>query len=99
MILMKAVLYIVPAHREPFLQALSVFVSASRNDAGCISFDTLTAVDNPNQIVVLAAWQDKPSLDQHEASAHVAAFKKAIRPLLAAKDPTVLYQIESVDML
>jgi quinol monooxygenase YgiN len=61
---------------------------------GCISFDTLEDVTHPNTFVVLGEWNDEVSLDQHEQSEHVAAFKANAGSMIAARQPARVYIIQ-----
>lgn len=61
---------------EDFILLAKQLVRNTReNDAGCIRYELLQDVKNPQILTILEEWADQDSLDKHGASKH---FKEAI---------------------
>lgn len=96
MILLKAQFTIAAEYRAAFLAQMRELGLASLAEDGCLSFACYEAVDEPDTFIVLQEWRDHPSLDRHEQSAHVAAFKAVAGAMIAARQPTKVYDVSHV---
>lgn len=56
---------------EEFIVLAEKLVQATRkNDAGCIRYELLQEVENPQILTMLEEWEDQEALNQHAASRH-----------------------------
>jgi len=67
-----------PAERWPeALPAMEAMILASRAEAGCIDYVYAADLLDPGLVHVKERWADRPSLDAHFRSAHIAAWRAA----------------------
>ncbi|MDO9630321.1 MAG: putative quinol monooxygenase [Humidesulfovibrio sp.] len=72
----------------PELAALAAVVGATRTEPGCLEYVAHTSATDPHKVLFYERWQDQGALDAHNQTAHLAAFRAAVGPRLAA--PTTL---------
>ncbi len=96
MILIKAQMTVAAHARERFLQAMGIFVQASRAEPGCLGFTCYEDIATPNTFTVLEEWEDRASFERHEAAEHLAAFKTQIGSMIVSREATRVYMIDKV---
>ena len=69
---------------EADLLALAAVVGATRQEPGCQEYVAHTGATDPHKVLFYERWQDQTALDAHNATAHLAAFRAAVGPRLAA---------------
>lgn len=87
MILINVKYQVKPEHADTFLQDVQWFTEATRAEKGNIFFDWFRSVDDPNEFVLLEAFQDDAA-EPHVNSDH---FKRACKEM-----PTYLVQTPQV---
>ena len=55
---------------EEFLKLASVLVEESRKEEGCVSYNLLQDVSNPQTLIMVEEWESAKILKTHIASAH-----------------------------
>ena len=55
---------------EEFLKLASVLVEESRKETGCVSYNLLQDVSNPQTLIMVEEWESAKILKTHIASAH-----------------------------
>lgn len=55
---------------EEFLKLASVLVEESRKEEGCVSYNLLQDVSNPQTLIMVEEWESAGILKTHMASAH-----------------------------
>ena len=55
---------------EEFLKLASVLVEESRKEAGCVRYNLLQDVSNPQTLIMVEEWESAKILKTHMASAH-----------------------------
>lgn len=55
---------------EEFLKLASVLVEESRKEEGCVSYNLLQDVSNPQTLIMVEEWASAKILKTHMASAH-----------------------------
>ena len=55
---------------EEFLKLASILVEESRKEAGCVSYNLLQDVSNPQTLIMVEEWESAGILKTHMASAH-----------------------------
>lgn len=56
-------------------------VVASRNDAGCISYDMFESITTPGEYIILETWQNDSLLDIHSHAPHFEKYVPQLRTL------------------
>jgi quinol monooxygenase YgiN len=74
-----------PEHRETLMNAVKTCVAATLKEKGCISYDCLTSITQPNRFVFVERWESQEDLDAHGKSAHVQEWRALSRPLWVGK--------------
>jgi quinol monooxygenase YgiN len=55
---------------EDFLKLANVLVEESRKETGCVSYNLLQDVSNPQTLIMVEEWESAKILKTHMASAH-----------------------------
>jgi quinol monooxygenase YgiN len=76
-------------HAHP---AMKRMVEASRAEAGCLAYSYAVDILDSGLIHVIEAWSDRPSLDRHFASAHIAEWRSHGPSLGIADRKLTLYE-------
>ncbi|MBU6246020.1 MAG: antibiotic biosynthesis monooxygenase [Actinomycetales bacterium] len=74
---------------------LRAAIEPTRREAGCIRYDLLTDNEVPGHFVFVEEWADDAALAEHLGTAHIAALRSAIEPMLAG--PATLHRMRLVD--
>ena len=75
MLLIVGTIRLPPANLERARPAMKQMVEASRAEAGCLAYSYAVDILDSALIHIIEAWSDRPSLDRHFASAHIAAWR------------------------
>jgi len=67
-----------PGQEALIAEALSELAGPSREEAGCILYDTCRVKDDPTKLLVLEEWHSQATLDEHMATPHFKAFVEKI---------------------
>jgi quinol monooxygenase YgiN len=71
MLKVVAINYIKAEKLEAFIQLGKELVQKTRQlDKGCIHYELLQDVKNPQQLTMLEEWEDQESLDKHMQTKH-----------------------------
>jgi Uncharacterized conserved protein len=65
---------------EFIILAKQLVLDTRENDAGCIQYDLLQDLKNPQFLTILEEWEDQEALNKHGASKH---FKEAVAQFAA----------------
>lgn len=84
----------IPADRvDAARPAMAAMITATRAEPGCFEYAfALDAVD-PGLIRVSERWADRAALDAHAASAHMGAWRAALRDIGVLGRDLALYDI------
>ena len=69
--------------------------SASREEAGCISYRLYEDVERTNEFVFVEEWESRDALQQHFATEHVGEFMRAIPATIVAPPDVKFHTIAS----
>jgi quinol monooxygenase YgiN len=72
----------VPSYTGQVRNLMRDLAKASRKDPGHIRMELLQRVGQPDQFVILEAWQDKEAQAAHAEAAHTKQFRDKLQPLL-----------------
>lgn len=62
-----------PGSEDEVRSALSALAAASREEAGCISYDLFESAGAPGTFVTVEIWVDQQALQAHATSPHFTA--------------------------
>lgn len=82
---------------ETYKAAARPCVEATRRESGCLSYDLNQDLETPHKFVFVERWQDRASLGAHFETAHLAAFAKAVGPLITHKKVEIIHP-EQIEM-
>jgi quinol monooxygenase YgiN len=79
-----------PEYSEEWLDRISEFTQATRQESGNLWFEWSRSVENPNQFVLIEGFRDADAGAEHVNSEH---FKEAIAqaPSMLVNTPRILY--------
>jgi quinol monooxygenase YgiN len=69
--------------------------SASREEAGCISYRLYEDIERTNEFVFVEEWESRDALQQHFATEHVGEFMRAIPATIVAPPDVKFHTIAS----
>ena len=99
MIAIRANIHIKRSDRVRFLAALQDFIPAVRKEPGCLFFVVSEDTREANRFYVIGEFEAQTALDAHEDAAHTGAFRSLITPLIASREPTLVFTISKVEPL
>ena len=67
------------------LEAAMALTAASRNDAGCVAYDTLESATRPDVFMICETWTDEASLQHHMQAPHFQQYVPMIEACGALK--------------
>jgi quinol monooxygenase YgiN len=74
MILINLKIQIRADRREEWLDRMTRYMKAVREEPGCTSFDVYESIDAPNQFSVIESFADKEAGEAHVATDHFKDF-------------------------
>jgi quinol monooxygenase YgiN len=81
--------------RDELIRVGQTVAAASQAEVGCISYRLYEDVEVANDFVFLEEWESNEALEQHFATAHVAAFLQAIPATIIAPPDVKFHEIAS----
>ena len=91
MLLVDGTLTLNPDRMEEAVPSITALVHASRAEIGCIDFVFSEEVGSPGTIRVFERWESRQHLDHHQATSHVAQWRKAAAELDIVRRSLVVY--------
>ncbi|MDX8520042.1 putative quinol monooxygenase [Mesorhizobium dulcispinae] len=82
-----------PDKLEQAKPAMERMISASRAEAGCLEYSYAQDVLDAGLIHVSEAWRDRPALDAHFKSAHIAEWRASWAKLGIGDRNLTLYEV------
>lgn len=76
---------------EAFKAATLANARASRQEPGIARFDVVQQVDDPTRFVLIEAYRTPEAPALHKATAHYAAWRDAVAPLMAEPRTSVKF--------
>ncbi len=62
------------------MEAVTPCIEATRQEAGCISYDLVQSLTDENTLMFVERWKDKAALDAHFQEPHLIAWRDAGGP-------------------
>ena len=80
MIALVVTIRIQPPHREAFMEAMLDDARHSvQDEPGCLRFDVLKDLDDPNRIFLYEVYRDEEALEAHRQAPHFLRWKHTTR--------------------
>lgn len=80
-----------PESIEAFKQATLENARASVREPGIARFDVCQQADEPTRFVLVEVYRDAEAPGKHKETAHYAAWRDAVAPMMAAPRSSVKY--------
>jgi quinol monooxygenase YgiN len=68
------------ADRDRVLSHFTECAAASRGEPGCLDYTVCADSEHPGRVVIFERWAGQEDLVAHFGTAHIAAFREAIKP-------------------
>ncbi|KIZ46558.1 MULTISPECIES: putative quinol monooxygenase [Rhodopseudomonas] len=88
MIYVVATTQVKPEQRAAFIEGAKLCIAATRNEKGCIAYDSHTSINDPNLFVVVERWESRADLNAHGKAPHMKVWREYSAPLKVS--PTVI---------
>ena len=91
MIYVYATLTIKPGSLEALRAPAAACIAETRKEQGCIAYDLLASIDDPEKLVFVEKWETREALTAHSRSPHLAAWREASAPHLVERRIEVVH--------
>jgi quinol monooxygenase YgiN len=85
MIYVIATLTLKPGAREHILAPARACIAETRKEKGCISYDLLDSVADPETMVFVERWETREDLSAHSKQPHLTVWREASGPHLVSR--------------
>ncbi|MDF1877279.1 antibiotic biosynthesis monooxygenase [Sulfurimonas sp. SAG-AH-194-L11] len=81
MTITKSVTFIAKKGSEAKMkELLSAMVVPSKAEKGCLFYEILQYINEPQRFMAVETWENEAALDGHKASAHYKVYKSSYEP-------------------
>ena len=94
MLVVHIQVHVKPEHVEAFIAATRKNSEASLQESGVARFDVAQQADDPTRFVFVEAYKTPEAPAQHKETAHYAAWRDAVAPMM--QSPRTSVKFESV---
>ena len=91
MLIVHVDIHIHPAHIDAFKAATIKNARNSVQEPGIARFDVLQDNDDPNHFLLVEIYRSQAATVAHKATAHYAAWRDAVAPMMAQPRTSVKY--------
>ncbi len=88
MIYVVATSQVKPDQRDAFIKGARECIAATRQEKGCIAYESHTSINDPNLFVVVERWETREDLNAHSRAPHMKVWREYSAPLKIS--PTVI---------
>lgn len=93
MLVVHVHVHVVPNGVEAFRVATLANARASLEEPGVVRFDVVQAEEDPTRFVLVEVYRDAQAPVRHKETAHYAAWRQAVEPLMAEPRRSVKYRV------
>jgi len=93
MIIVHGVLLVVKDQRSRAQVLMQEMATASRLEAGCISYEFYASLTNPRQFLLFQEWVSVEALQDHFQTAHMEIFLEQLPDILDGEIVTRRYEV------
>jgi quinol monooxygenase YgiN len=83
MLIVLAHVTVRPDQRTAFAEAALGFITTTRDEPGCLSYDCHQSITNPDKFVFVERWATGAEMEQHLQTPNLAVFMAAATACLA----------------
>lgn len=91
MLVVHVHVHVIAEQVEAFVAATRVNSAASLQEPGVARFDVVQQVDDPTRFVLVEAYRTAEAPAQHKETAHYAAWRDAVAPMMASPRTSVKF--------
>lgn len=91
MLIVQVQVQVVPDGVDAFIEATKANAAGSRLEPGVVRFDAIQELGDPSRFVLIEAYRDEQAAADHKLTAHYAAWRDAVAPLMAVPRSSVKY--------
>ena len=77
--------FVKPEAMDDFMELIRLDQEGTLAEPGCVRFDVVRSVDDPNEFLIWEVYLDEEAAAFHKTTPHYAAFKEQM-PAMASKD-------------
>ncbi|MEM7411522.1 MAG: putative quinol monooxygenase [Myxococcota bacterium] len=96
MLVVAGVVRLNPEKREEAMVAAREMMTATRAEAGCISYTFSADLDDPGAFRIFEEWKDQAALDAHFEAPHMATFAAKVGGFGVEEMTVQKYEVASV---
>jgi quinol monooxygenase YgiN len=89
--------HVTPESAEAFAAATRENARQSIEEPGVVRFDVVQQADDPTRFVLMEVYRTAEDPARHKATAHYAAWRDAVAPMMAEPRRSVTYRAVSPD--
>ena len=98
-VLIAGTVRVPPENLARFKPHMDAMLAASRAEDGCVTYSYAVDVQDPGLIRVFEAWRDRPALDAHFRTPHMAEWRAAWPAFGVSERRLSLYEVSSEEAL
>jgi len=99
MILVNARCSILPEKRAEFINEVHRIMAVVRKENGCIRYDLVSDVSDPDIFYFIEEWESKRHLDAHLERSHMIAYFAKTSACHSAPTDLTIYEIKSCETI
>ena len=84
MIYVVATSHVKPESRDAFIKGAKAYITETRKEKGCHSYESHTSINDPNLFVVVERWETREDLTAHGKAPHMKVWREYSTPLRVA---------------
>ena len=92
MLVVHVQVHVLSEHVEAFIAATQKNASESLKEPGVARFDVVQQADDPTRFVLVEAYKTADAPAQHKETAHYAAWRDAVAPMMQSPRTSVRFQ-------
>jgi autoinducer 2-degrading protein len=92
MLIVHVAVHVLPDHVGAFIAATLANASASILEPGVFRFDVVQQEDDPTRFLLIEIYRTADDPARHKATAHYAAWRDAVEPMMAEPRRGVKYR-------
>jgi quinol monooxygenase YgiN len=98
MIYVVATLVAKPDKHADLLAGAKICIAATQKEAGCISYDLLHSITEPNTFVFVERWETRESLTVHSKSGHLKVWRAVSNECITSRKIEIIHpdKVENV---
>ena len=98
MLIVVAKFTVKPGKKQEIIQLAQELIAATRQEAGCISYNLLEDPYQENGMVFFEEWADKQALQSHFTMPHIAEWRQKSADLKEGPSELSLYAAEKTKL-